>query len=61
MRHYRPMFYLWTINQVMVGFRVAMVAIIALGYWKIKYGYDNNNGAVQKERMVRSPRKCLNE
>jgi hypothetical protein len=42
MRHYRPMFTVWTIHQVMIGFRIGLLATCALGYWSINYGYNNS-------------------
>jgi hypothetical protein len=50
MRYYRPMFSVWTINQVMFGFRIALAATLALGYWKINYGYNNSKGSVNQEK-----------
>lgn len=52
MRYYRPMFTVWTVNQVMVGFRIGLVAVTALGYWKINYGYNNSKGTERSSNNV---------
>jgi hypothetical protein len=42
MRQYRPQMQELTADQVTMTFRIGLLSVLALGYWKVNYGYNNS-------------------
>ena len=45
MRHMRPHFEEYTESQVTAAFRLGLIALLGLGYYKVRYGYNNSRYA----------------